>query len=111
MEDFKCRAPRDGQEDEVEAGGSKAQLTLQQGHVVKQALTSRHQVEEHGYQRLVPEMKSVQCDYHFVISGLVKGGQIFGTMKNSAFSTKAQSRFVSVVLDHVLGPSLLAGHT
>ena len=68
MEDFKCRAPRNGQEDKVEAGGSKAQLTLQQGHVVKQALTSRHQVEEHGYQRLVPEMKSVQCDYHFVLS-------------------------------------------
>ena len=29
---------------------------------------------------------------------------IFGTMKTSAFSTNAQSRFASVVLDGVLGP-------
>ena len=42
----------------------------------------------------------------------VKGGQkgggghpIFGVTKTSAFSTNAQSRFVSVVLDGVLGPS------
>ena len=41
-------------------------------------------MEEHGYQRLVPVMKSVQCDHHFVISGVVKGGKIIGTTKNSA---------------------------
>ena len=31
--------------------------------------------------------------------------------KKVRFQKNAQSRFVSVVLDHVLGPSLLVGHT
>ena len=35
----------------------------------------------------------------------------FGTMKTSAFSTNAQSRFASVVVDGVLGPPRLACHT
>ena len=46
--------------------------------------------------------------------GSVKGGQglpTFGKTKRSTFSTNAQSRFVSVVLDGVLGPPFLARHT
>ena len=46
--------------------------------------------------------------------GVVKGPrppQIFGTTKTSAFSTNAQSRIASVVLDGVLGPLRLARHT
>ena len=46
--------------------------------------------------------------------GVAKGGRappIFGTTKTSAFSTNAQSRFASVVLDGVLGPPRLARHT
>ena len=44
--------------------------------------------------------------------GVVNYFPIFGTRKRSAFSTNAQSRFASAVLDGVLGPPLrLAGHT
>ena len=35
----------------------------------------------------------------------------FGTIKTSAFSTNAQSRFASVVLDGVLGPRRLGRHS
>ena len=40
--------------------------------------------------------------------GVLNGLPIFGTTKTSAFLTNAQSRFASVVLDRVLGPSCLA---
>ena len=49
--------------------------------------------------------------------GVLKGGEggtispIFGTTKRSVFSTNAQSRFASFVLDTVLGPPRLALHT
>ena len=36
---------------------------------------------------------------------------VFGTKKKSAFSTNAQSRFASVVLDGVLRPPRLSWHT
>ena len=36
---------------------------------------------------------------------------IVGTTKRSGFSTNAQSKFTSVVLDGVLGPPRLARHT
>ena len=36
--------------------------------------------------------------------GVAKGGPSFGTTETSAFSTNAQLRFASVVLDAVLGP-------
>ena len=39
------------------------------------------------------------------------GPLIFGTMKTGAFSTNAQSKFASIVLDGVLGPPRLAQHT
>ena len=48
------------------------------------------------------------------VAGMAKGGQaspIFRTMKTSAFSTNAQSRFASAVLSGVLGPPRLARHT
>ena len=35
----------------------------------------------------------------------------FGSLKESAFSANAQSRFASVVVDGVLGPPRLARHT
>ena len=39
------------------------------------------------------------------------GPLIFGTMKTGAFSTNAQSKFASIVLDGVLGLPCLARHT
>ena len=41
------------------------------------------------------------------VSGFVKGGGK-GTPKRSVFSTNAHSRFVSVVLDPILGPQCLS---
>ena len=48
------------------------------------------------------------------LRGVAKGGlvpSIFGTTKACAFSANAQSRFVSFVLDGVLGPTGILHHT
>ena len=45
------------------------------------------------------------------IAGGARALPIFGATKTSAFSTSAQSRFASVVLDGVLGPPRLVRHT
>ena len=46
-----------------------------------------------------------------ILTGGALAGPVFRATKTRAFSTNAQSRFVSVVLYDVLGPPRLARHT
>ena len=59
----------------------------------------------------VVELKSEEG---LIYSGGARGAwahPVSGTTKTNAFSTNAQSRFASVILDSVLGPPRLMRHT
>ena len=73
---------------------------------------TRRRCSRAGCQGAIRQVSTcIDCNPLLIRQGSGLALPIFKVTKTSAFSTNAQSRFASVVLDGVLGPPHLARHT